>query len=589
MADPGVSPVDRILYRIGRSWADAHFTPETQLLGPDVRGAAAYALLLLAGGGLPQCRKAEAILLAVLGYQETDPANPHFGLFKASASAEGFTDPNWAAFCGSYLMHTDAAYGDRLTESCRRSVRDAILRACAFITKRDVVPGYTNIALLSASVLTVAGEIYGSSEYQEEGRRKVRELARYIDLTGGFQEYNSPTYYGVCLSALCWMGMFLRDGEVRDLSLRIQARLWRTIAAHYHAPTSQLAGPYGRAYGNTLQRYAAALKYYLPKVLGESFPLGNNEAHGHDTAYAGLAALQEVSCPEDAAERMRSADCRGTIREAVWTDGRPLDSGYSGPFGQMTTCLAPSYALGTINASETWEQRRDLLLHWVGPDGQPAALTQTVHANDGSIWRWGVRFWGVQKEGKALALIDLSALEDREVSSFSLVFTLEVQDLPRIWVGSNRVEDVPHPIDGNSPIHFRSGEISIGIRHLARGFPGFEARGEIRQMQDGLEVVLDLYRGGPIRVSGNALALIPCLYAFEVRPIRSDREHDTFRRDLEASALSVAVQDRGIGVQWQTSDALLVISPAEEDGPRRYVGIVDGIPVRPVRLFRDPV
>lgn len=597
MVNPCTNPVDQRLYEIGMSWSQAHYTPETRLIGTGVRGAAAYALFLAAGGDPADCREAEKIVAAVVEQQQTDPSSAHFGLFKTSSKAETYTDQNWAAFCGSYLMHIPRAYANRIGEGCQKTIQEALMRACAFIKQRDVTPGYTNIALLSASVLTVAGEIYGATDYLEEGRRKMRELVDHINLTGGFQEYSSPTYYGTNLSALCWMGMFVQDEEIHDLALRIQARLWRTVAAHYHAPTGQLAGPHSRSYGNILQDYAAASKYYLYKVLDKRFVLGENVHHGGDTTYAGLAALQDVVCPEDAVAMMVDPDYPRTVEETVRTDGRPLGPGYVGPFVQMTTHLTDAYALGTINTGEVWYQRRNLMLYWVGPGKQPAALTERVRQDDAFTQDRKASVWGVQQEGSALMLHDLSSLSGSTMHAFSVVLTLEGDPVPQVWVSEKELDALPGQFGGESTMFIRSGDVCIGIRFQAMGLQGKRAQGEIRALNpgeiretdQGRALVLDLYRGEEIAVSDADVNGAFCAYVMEVCEAGSNREAEAFREKFSRGNLTVGAAEGGFSARWRGEDVVLAIQPTGEGGARQYEGVIGGIPVHPERFIKEEI
>ncbi|MDA0746985.1 MAG: hypothetical protein O2954_10730 [bacterium] len=555
------SPVNRRLYEIGKGWAGRHYSAETHLLGTEVRGAAAYALFLVAGGDPEDCRTAEAVVAAGGAQQETASSSPHSGWFRHSSDSETFEDPNWAAFCAAYLMHIPRAYGDRVGEACRDEIEAAVRRACAAIRKRDVSPGYTNIALLSAAVLSVGGEMYGASAYLEEGRRKLKELVAHINLTGGFQEYSSPTYYGVNFSALCWMGMFVQDEEIRDLAQRVQARLWHTVAAHFHAPTGQLGGPYGRAYGTVLQRYAGAVKYYLHKVLGDGFALGENDVHGHDTSYAGLAAIQQLACPEGALERMRNPDYPRMVEETVRTDGRALGPGYVGPFEQMTTYLADAYVLGTVNSKDCWEQRRNLLAHWVERKGEVGVLSDAIRENDAPASGRSCWFWSAQKEGKTLVLYDFSEMEEKEISAFSVVLKIEAGEGLEILVGEKAVEELPRTFAEGSTLFFRSGEAGIGVRFEAEGFLGARVSGEVRKVEGGVEVVLDLYRGEPRSFEGASLRDAFCICALEVRDAGSKREFRAFQKAFVDGALQAAVQDGRASARWRSADTVLAIEP----------------------------
>ncbi|MCZ6633884.1 MAG: hypothetical protein O7G87_10795 [bacterium] len=584
-----MNAMDQSLYEIGRTYSDAHYQPESRLVGTSVRGGCAYALMLVASGDQADCQEAELIVPEVIAYQEQDTDRSDFGLFKTSPDAEGYTDQNWAAFCGGYLMHIPRAYSDWVSDSCLKQIEGAVLRACAFIQKRDVTPSYTNISLLSASVLTVAGEMYGASEYLEEGRRKVRELVEYINLTGGFQEYSSPTYYGVNFSALCWMGMFVEDEEIHDLVIRIQERMWRTTAAHFHTPTGQLAGPHSRAYGNLLQHYAGAIKYYLYKVLGDVFDLGDSVAHGGDTTYAALAAIQEVACPEDAREMMLNSNYPRLVEETVRTDGRALDAEYAGSFIQMTTYLTDRYALGTVNTSEVWYQRRNLMVYWKSRGNALEALTEQVRENDKRVERRDGRCWCVQNQGRALMLHDLSDLAARSLSAFSIVLTLESQEIPELWIGGKEDRVLPRPFVNGRRLFLRSGDLFVRIQFLGQGVGEFEARGEIRAVVDGVEFVFDLYRGEEIAVGEENLQNVFCAYALEVREIHGGFTHEHFWEAFSGCDIETEISEEGVLTRWRGSDTVLELVPTGESGAFRYAGKVDGFTISPKRWIEEPI
>ncbi len=502
------------------------------------------------------------------------------------AEDEGYRDANWAAFCGSYLMHIPRAFGDRVGDPVLEEIAAGLRRACACIRQRDVAPRYTNIALLSASVLTVSGEMCGWPEYLEEGRRKLREYVETLNLAGGFHEYTSPTYYGVSLSALCWMAMFVEDEEIADLALRIQHRMWTTIAAHYHGPTGQLAGPHSRAYGNVLQRYAAAGKYYLYKVLGEAFDLGESAAHGGDTTYAGLAALQDVSCPEGDRERMLDPEHPRTVVEAVETEGR-LEPGYTGPFTQMTTHLRDAFALGTVNRSEAWGQRRNLMLHFRDASGAPSALWEEVREGDAPVRGRDIGFRAVQSGPRALVLHDLSSLEEKEIEALTLALAVEAQRLPEIRLGKRSAEELPVTIGGRTTLVLRFGDVAAGLRLLVEGLGGGRAPGEIRTSKPGLEAVLDLYRGEARRVKGEDFATLPCVYAFEARSVASDRAFEAFVEEVREWDVRIEARSGGVSALWRTETKVLAIRPA--DGGDRYETEIDGRPVEAQRLVEGDV
>ena len=108
----------------------------------------------------------------------------------------------------------------------------------------------------------------------------------------GFSEYNSPTYYGVDLWALAlWRGS--ASPLLQTAGLRLEAALWRDIADFYHPGLYNLCGPYDRAYGMDMMRYASLLGLWLWWGCGAAaFPDPTRPfGHAHDFCATPLLAL----------------------------------------------------------------------------------------------------------------------------------------------------------------------------------------------------------------------------------------------------------------------------------------------------------
>ena len=69
-------------------------------------------------------------------------------------------DWNWADFLGANLLQISRDHRDILDPDLLQQVDHAIVHACHAIIKRNVGPGYTNIAIMGAYVTLVAGELF---------------------------------------------------------------------------------------------------------------------------------------------------------------------------------------------------------------------------------------------------------------------------------------------------------------------------------------------------------------------------------------------------------------------------------------------
>jgi hypothetical protein len=127
-----------------------------------------YALGLLQRNRSRDVERAENIIQCILSLQDSDPDSPTFGvwpwLLEEPLAEMESPDPNWANFCGSQLAHILVEHHMHLSSELQESMRASLRRAVQAIQRRDVQPGYTNIAILGGSVCVVAGELLGDAE-----------------------------------------------------------------------------------------------------------------------------------------------------------------------------------------------------------------------------------------------------------------------------------------------------------------------------------------------------------------------------------------------------------------------------------------
>ena len=177
-------------------------------------------------------------------------------------------DPNWRQFIGTTLW--------LLREHWDVEVGDAIERAVAGEPPDRVSPKYSNIALMKA--------------WLERDESYAARVVEVFDRFGAFEEYGSPTYYGIDLYALAlWTEhpptpYFAEHGE------RITSVLWADIARWWHPGLENLCGPYSRAYGTDMRSHVALLGLWLPEVVIPSLDADVID-HSHDLTMAPLVDL----------------------------------------------------------------------------------------------------------------------------------------------------------------------------------------------------------------------------------------------------------------------------------------------------------
>lgn len=280
----------------------------------DIRGSSNYAVGLMQRDGPGDRERALRVIDRVLGQQIRDPGQPWDGTFYRSAEelqptqfSERWThyDPNWRHFIGTDLAVLLMEYPDRLTPALTARLEEAIRRAVeGELQEKRLVPSYTNIALLHGFLWTYAGQRLNRPEWVQAGENWAEAVHTGFRRHGAFEEYNSPTYYGVDFYGLALWRKYGPTERLRELGAAMEAELWRDTARFYHAGLRNLCGPFDRAYGMDMRRYVSLTGVWLALVLDPplvplpdpSGPMG----HAHDFLFAVLAAQVGAAVPAEA-------------------------------------------------------------------------------------------------------------------------------------------------------------------------------------------------------------------------------------------------------------------------------------------------
>lgn len=426
----------------------------TALKGGEVhptRDALNYAVALLDTGEPALLQRAEDILRRVLALQDQDPESKTYGIWswflEEPLDQMAPPDWNWADFCGVQLLQVALDHRRRLAPDLAAEVDAAIQHAARSIRRRNVGPGYTNIAIMGAYVTLVAAELYRLEDLREYARNRWRAFHAFTRRSGAFSEYNSPTYTVVALKELGRMRQHVRDAEMRRLVEEVYRFAWEEIAHHFHAPTRQWAGPHSRAYHTLLPADVLALlerstEGRLAFATGEPAP-----------------ALDEhrvpTPCPRDLEPFFMALLAP---REVVKTfvPGEPPVTG--------TTFLHPQFALGSINRGDLWNQRRALLAYW-GTAEAPSYLHLRC-LRDGYDFA-AAQFFSVQRGSDLLAGVNFATDGgDTHVSLDRLQnATVRARDLRLRFEfgGAAGGRSLPTPARLEDPLTLRWGEVRLDL------------------------------------------------------------------------------------------------------------------------------
>ena len=352
------------------------------------RDALTYAVGLLDTGQPAHLDRAGAILRRVIALQDSDPASKTHGIWSwfleeplAKMSPPDF---NWADFNGVSLLQVARDHRARLPADLAAAVDASILRACAAIKKRNVGPGYTNIAIMGTYVTLVAGELLSNDEYRTYGLERLARFHAYTRDNGPFEEYNSPTYTIIALLELSRLKAHVRTPSAQPLIDDLLRHAWQEIATHFHAPTRQWAGPHSRAYRSLYSDGTLAL---IQRATAGRIDFGVDAPDRE-------ALRLPVHCPPDLEPLFTSLPAPRTVTETFIKRSNTVG----------TTYLHPQFALGSINRGDMWNQRRPLLAHF-GTAASPGYLQLRFLKNDYDFS--SAIFHGTQREGLVVGAVNL--------------------------------------------------------------------------------------------------------------------------------------------------------------------------------------
>jgi hypothetical protein len=334
-----------------------------------------YALALLQTGEPARAERAAAVIRKVLTLQDTDPTNPTYGiwpwLLEEPLEAMAPPDWNWADFCGARLAQMLIDHASALPDDLQTAMRASLGHAAWSIFRRNVGPGYTNIAIMGAGVTVAVGEILNEPRLVDYGRRRFRRIVELAAAIGGFTEYNSPTYTLVALHECERTLHLVRDASAREDCEWLRRLAWRTIAEHFHPGTQQWAGPNSRAYSDWL---GAGPAHYLSEQTGVSIAPHSNARPGAD-----VRLIPALPCPPELVERFRALPEPEVVTvQRCTSDTRP---GLDLP-RVATTWFTEVACLGSVSRDNLWTQRRVLSAYWRTGD-DPAVVLRLRFLHDG--------------------------------------------------------------------------------------------------------------------------------------------------------------------------------------------------------------
>jgi hypothetical protein len=456
--DPILGDSDRRshLYQIGRHYLDTNFDPAANLVGASsttppntghhsIGPSMFYVNTLLMTDDAEDRARAQAILKGVLATQDTKADSPTCGSFRRT-SEDPTIDPNSPNLIGlelAILLDREKKHAV-LDPDLHKQAEQAFRLTVDAVMRRNADAGGTSAALMSAAVAAAGAKLLSIPNADTFAESKLDAVLAQAGDDGEFAEYLSPTAYAVDLNGAYAAKNFSFSSVFGTKADAVINHLWKQIAADYHAPTCQLAGPFSRTYGEDMLSYASGLKYWLSLALPKDYPLPDTEMD-HDWDKAGVAELAGV--PVSEREEFKATPPPSRQWEAAASSSTLLRH-----FSQYRD---GNFILSTVAAQDQWKLKRNLVAYWrndgTGPDNFSVGycLDESNESLPEGAPFGQLHFSSTQKDGAALVALSTSE-EPPTVGGVSLAFdkgaTVADTDAARVHLSDGTMSAYIYPV-----------------------------------------------------------------------------------------------------------------------------------------------
>lgn len=231
---------------------------------------------------------------------------------------------NWRQFIGTTFAVFLLKYPDRLPAELRARLEESIRRAVEGEIHEDrLTPAYTNIALMHGFLWVFAGQRFNHPAWITAGEAWATAIHAGFAPHQTFEEYNSPTYYGVDLYSLAlWRALGPTDhlrhlGAAMETSGATSPRFTMPASAISPAPTIV------PRIGTDLTRYVSLTGAWLGLELDPA-----------------IAPFPELNRPMDHAFDFLAVPCYAILGAQIPADALPHFQRFQGE-RQVTRTITP--------------------------------------------------------------------------------------------------------------------------------------------------------------------------------------------------------------------------------------------------------
>lgn len=565
-----------------------------------------YALYLLETKRADRMQTALKILDRMEELQEKDQGSKWYGLWSWYAEEPlarmPAVDFNWADFNGALLLSMIFRHTSRLPSAMIEKMRRMIDRCSTSIQKRNVHMGYTNIACMGTFVTLAGAEVLDDANLHAYAFDRLNRFAAYIDRTGSFEEYNSPSYTRVVVQNMTRILMFVKDRRALDIVQRIHERAWLHIAKHWHLPTWQIAAPMSRCYSNDL-----GPQVWIQKALNNALTFLEKEAiRARVSGEGGDASYLEYRCPENLKAYFTAVGPSRLHRE-IFLLGDPADAAHANASMDVSgaTYLTPAFCIGSVNRSEFWNQRRPLMAYWGLPSHPVKCMQMKVVKDDYDFS--SALFYSVQNNGAVLGQvcfrsdggdrhISLDPIHDQRFQLTRMAVQLSFDVWAERWKLYSEDVDVTAytgllPL--GAPLFVDMGDVQLAVRFLDPTF--FSYKPQMRFVKKGGKAAIELAlmsSKAPIVIDWRKVESAGCGIALM---IKMGKHRDLVLSEaFRSSQFSTEKSGEALISRWNSPEGKLEVIGSREVGQgdsmnRAFRSSIDGHSVPIARLSDVPI
>jgi hypothetical protein len=423
-----------------------------------IRSSFNYAGLLLDLGDKQYIQRAFDVIEKTITLQDQDTTSQSCGVWpyymeEPLATKKSPIDFNWADFNAVSLLDVWMSHQDEIPDELKPKIKNALILAAKSIQKRNMGPGYTNIAIMGTYVTYMISHLFDLPGMKEYASARLKRFYDYTLDKGGFSEYNSPTYTIVALDELFRMRSHIIEPVAKQQIDSLYSIGWEIIARHYHQPSGQWAGPHSRSYSTLIKP-----TFYAILKEGSNGKIDS----GIEEKRSDVKIKHQI--PGHLMDYFLSPEYPRTESD-VFEKVDPQTNG--------TCYLTKNYALSTASRSSLWNQRRPFLLYW-GTVQMPKYLQVRFLHDDYDFS--AATFYGQQEENQVLAVINfISNGGDKHISIDRFKDgKIKAKDLRLRFEFGNvkNPEELSVPASANDPFEINIDQLKFNFQLYSAEFNG---------------------------------------------------------------------------------------------------------------------